>query len=307
MPVAVFVGLAAWDTIALVPDFPEPDGRVAAETIVEAGGGPAATAAVACVRLGVPAAFVGPVGDDARGARILNALRSEGVDVSTAPVLPGMASVAAVVLADRSRGTRALCPTAPPAWHLEAGSPQARLLAQAAIIHVDQVGYAPVMALRDGPGKPGEAPPLSVDAGNPIAGLDYRRAALFVPTLARLAAMFGAGDPESIVRRAAGPEWVVATDGSEGSYVLAEERFWRVPAYRLVPCLSTLGAGDVFHGALVAAWVRGFPPEQAAAYAGIAAALSCRAIDGRSAIPDHATVMQAMPAQLGALSSSLAA
>jgi bifunctional ADP-heptose synthase (sugar kinase/adenylyltransferase) len=51
---------------------------------------------------------------------------------------------------------------------------------------------------------------------------------------------------------------------------------------------GTLGAGDVFHGALVAALVREMPLPEALAYANAAAALSCRGLDGRSGIPDDA-------------------
>jgi sugar/nucleoside kinase (ribokinase family) len=49
--------------------------------------------------------------------------------------------------------------------------------------------------------------------------------------------------------------------------------------------VSTIGAGDVVHGALVAHLFREEPPEEALAAANLAAALSCRALDGRSAIP----------------------
>ena len=61
---AVFVGSATLDAIALVPSLPGRDERVVAESLVLAGGGPAATAAVAYARLGLPAYFVGSVGDD---------------------------------------------------------------------------------------------------------------------------------------------------------------------------------------------------------------------------------------------------
>jgi sulfofructose kinase len=49
--------------------------------------------------------------------------------------------------------------------------------------------------------------------------------------------------------------------------------------------VSTLGAGDVFHGALLAWLVRGAPLDEALRAACVAAALSTRALDGRSAIP----------------------
>ncbi len=109
--------------------------------------------------------------------------------------------------------------------------------------------------------------------------------------------------PAGLLCQASGADWVVATAGAEGGFVQArgQERIQHIPPFTAVPCLSTLGAGDVFHGALVAAWMRGLPPAAATAYASIVAGLSCQGIDGRSAIPNHATVMGALPAQLSAL------
>jgi sulfofructose kinase len=53
---------------------------------------------------------------------------------------------------------------------------------------------------------------------------------------------------------------------------------------------STLGAGDVFHGALVSAIVDGLSLRESMRRASAAAALSCRSIDGRSAIPTNAEI-----------------
>jgi sulfofructose kinase len=52
-----------------------------------------------------------------------------------------------------------------------------------------------------------------------------------------------------------------------------------------VDVVSTLGAGDVFHGALLAELIRGAPLAEALDFANRCAALSCRGLDGRSAIP----------------------
>jgi len=60
-----------------------------------------------------------------------------------------------------------------------------------------------------------------------------------------------------------------------------------VPAPAVDP-VSTLGAGDVFHGALLAGLVRELPLEEALADANAVAAASCAALDGRSAIPVRA-------------------
>ncbi len=79
----VFVGSATWDTIALVERPPKPDERIVAAEIRCAGGGPAATAAVAASRLGCSGVvFVGVVGADDEGDRIVGSLADEGVDVT---------------------------------------------------------------------------------------------------------------------------------------------------------------------------------------------------------------------------------
>ena len=54
--------------------------------------------------------------------------------------------------------------------------------------------------------------------------------------------------------------------------------------------VSTLGAGDVFHGALLAALTGGRGLGEALHYANATAGLSCRALDGRSGIPAAAQV-----------------
>jgi sulfofructose kinase len=59
------------------------------------------------------------------------------------------------------------------------------------------------------------------------------------------------------------------------------------PIARLV---STLGAGDAFHGGLLAALLEHRPVEDALARANAVAAASTRALDGRSALPDRAAL-----------------
>jgi sulfofructose kinase len=133
-------------------------------------------------------------------------------------------------------------------------------------VHADHAGYAHVPA----------GARLSVDAGNPVPGLDLSRVALFGPT----ADSFH-GDPTST-----GAELVVIPRGAQGcTAYTADGEEVEAPAAPLDGLVSTLGAGDVFHGALLAAFVHGRELADALAFANRAAALSCRALDGRSAIP----------------------
>ena len=77
---------------------------------------------------------------------------------------------------------------------------------------------------------------------------------------------------------AAGAELVVVTKASCAAYTRAE---LEVPATSIRDPVSTLGAGDVFHGALLAALVWSSRLAEALALAINAAALSCRALGGR--------------------------
>jgi sulfofructose kinase len=118
--VIVCVGVAARDTIYRLPEFPEPDGRVVASERVTAGGGTAATAAVAIARLGVPARFVGIVDEDLPG---VETVRLPGAMVESTILVSG--EERAIVTEEPERFS---CP------------PEA--LEDADWVHVDHVGWA---------------------------------------------------------------------------------------------------------------------------------------------------------------------
>ena len=286
---AVFVGVATLDAIALVPSFPGPDQRVVADEVSYAGGGPAATSAVTAARLGVRSAFVGTVGDDANGRAVLDGLAAEGVDVSGVTVAPGVATAASVVVVDRRRGSRAICNRPAPRIDISAG---VELIAAAPVVHADHAGWQPVHEsglLREGQ-------VLSVDAGNDIPGFDARGVGLYVPTVEALERLHGERPVDDLLALALeqGADVVVATDGARGSHAFGADGRRAYAAAHAVDVLSTLGAGDVFHGALVAAVVRGLPLPEQLAFANVTAALSCRGLDGRSRIPQLPEVLQVL-------------
>jgi sugar/nucleoside kinase (ribokinase family) len=267
----VCVGYATLDTILAIPGHPDSDDRVVASALEFAGGGAAATAAVALARLDVPVSFVGAIGDDDAGAFIREGLERERVDVSELRVVPGARSPQSTILVEGANRTIISFAGTVPQLELSAG---ARELCRAAEwVHVDHAGYAAARAL--------DGLRLSIDGGNPIPGLDLRGVALYAPTERALEAHFG----DAGAALDAGAELVVVTRGGEGSYSVAKDTepvF--APAYP-VDVLSTLGAGDVFHGALLAQLVSDVPLPEALATANRCAALSCRGLDGRSAIP----------------------
>lgn len=288
-PNLVFVGVATHDTIALVDEFPDPDGRVTATELVQAGGGPAATAAVAAARLGQRVAFVGTVGDDADGDSILAGLRAEGVDVDAVTVRPGARSAASIVVVDAGRSTRAII-NRPPVT-LQLSDDGLDMLGSADWVHVDQAGWGPVHAWWSGRH---DRPRLSIDAGNPIADFTPAGADLYVPTISALRRRYDGDEPADLLDAAIrdGARLVVATDGPRGSFARGTDPAGVDHVHLHVPgrsgtIRSTLGAGDVFHGALLAAVARELDLAAAMRYANAVAFRSCQGLDGRSAIPTH--------------------
>lgn len=282
----VFVGAATLDAVAVAPRYPGPDDRQVADRLELAGGGPAATAAVACARLGIRTALVGCVGDDPEGERIRTDLAAEGVDVTALRHMPNARSGMSVVVVAREQGTRAIStrPMAP----LQLDRTAWALVDAASWVHVDHLGW-PAVVRRHPNRRPFQ---LSVDAGNPSPGTSHADVDLYVPTLAALRREHGEVPVDRLLARVleSGVHAVVATMGPDGC-VGARATGERASAPALpVEVVSTLGAGDVFHGALLAAIIRGLTFKDCLAYASAAAGLSCRALDGRSAIPTHAEV-----------------
>ena len=299
-PTVVFVGAVTHDAIALVDHFPGPDEHQVSRQVVHAGGGPAATAAVAAARLGVPAALVGAVGADEVGEQILASLRREAVDVTGVEVVRGRPSGCSVVVVDAGRGTRAICTRPVPSLSIPTHGRAADLLSQAVWVHTDHLGWGPLQGWRAARGASAPRPRVSVDAGNPIAGFDVAGVDLFVPTVEALVREHGDLPVDDLLAAAlrGGADTVVATRGAAGSVAATAQGERHEAAGHAVPVVSTLGAGDVFHGALIAAVVRGMPLLDCLHYANVTAALSCRGLDGRSAIPTHEEVLAALPVQL---------
>lgn len=282
------------DTIALVDDYPEEDGRCPAHEIVRSGGGPAAVAAITLARLGIHTGIMGTVGDDDEGRQILHIFEQEGVDaqvvsISSAP------TAGSVIVASRKRMTRAISTRQPP--NQPAPSALAHTIArQAQWIHCDHVGITQLERLGI---SRGSGPKISFDAGYGAESFDASLVDLFVPT-DRQISLRHPGIPlaEAVVRDAStSNNTVVATRGDAGcAGFTAETGYLEVSGFP-IDVVSTLGAGDVFHGALLAQLAEERNFESSLQRANAVAALSCRGLDAISMIPSSKELEQFMEEQ----------
>jgi sulfofructose kinase len=161
-----------------------------------------------------------------------------------------------------------------------------KLIAQAEWLHVDHVG---INRLSEVGVSRGNGPRISFDAGYGVENFDPNLVDLFVPTDHQMALRYPAIDLAIALENDANKasNTVVATQGSAGSAGFsAQTGLVTAPGFK-VDVTSTLGAGDVFHGALVAQLIQGFALEEALLRANAVAALSCRGLDGQSMIPTN--------------------
>ena len=270
------------DTIALVEKYPSEDERVLAEVIIRAGGGPAAVAAVALSRLGVKSAIVGTIGDDADGQEILRIFAQEGVDTSGIS-LGATATAGSVIVASKENNARAIS-TRQPVVQAPINQAAKNLIADAKWVHVDQVGIKRLDELGVTRGK---GPQISFDAGYGVENFDPIIVDLFVPTDRQMALRYPGVDLAVALENDSlkAGNTVVATQGSAGSAAFSPETgLVTAPGFK-VDVTSTLGAGDVFHGALLAQVIQGYSLQDSIRRANAVAALSCRGLDGQSKIP----------------------
>jgi ribokinase len=284
---AIGIGLAVRDVSVLLDRYPRADEKMRAREVHEAGGGPVPTALVTLSRLGRKTALSALVGDDAVGRFILEGLVRENVGTSTVAVRDGFTSPTSVILVENGRRTILEAPHGvgfPISWEdvrrlpLEDAS---ALLVDARVVEV-QIRAARVAR---------EAGGLVVlDCGHPREGVDELVAetdvAIFSDTFPR--ALHGDDyDVEDFLEdiRRRGPAIAGVTLGPAGSAFLSrEESFFRVDAHP-VEALDTTGAGDVFHGAFVHAFLETGSVSKSARFASVAASLKCTGMTGRAPIP----------------------
>ena len=283
----VGVGYTALDYLAVVPHFPEENLKLEIEEFLIQGGGPAATAVVTARRLGLHAAFIGRIGDDDFGERMLSELEEERVDVSRVLVERGGRSQYAFIMVDRSSAARTILWTRGSLEPFAAEDVDCGFVSRARALLIDSLEPAAAAAAARAARDAGV--PVVIDAGTLRDGVrellplcDYIVASeLFAGQIS------DGGDHVAALERIMdyGPRAAVVTLGERGCAALADEGFVEVPGFD-VDAVDTTGAGDVFHGAFVFGLLEGWDVERICLFSNAVAALKCRRLGGRAGIPD---------------------
>jgi sulfofructose kinase len=286
------VGMTVHDRILSVPRIPDGATKLYATGVAEAGGGPAATAAVAIAAMGGAALLFGRVGADDTGQVIRAELARYGVDIGGLASLEGAQSAWSAVAIDPA-GERLILNFPGHGLQVEPGWFDAQRIAGCGAVLVDMgwpAGAARALSIAAAHGVPSV---LDADLGPlPEAAALIGQAGHVV--FSEPALRFHSGQPEleaglRALRSRLGEAVLGVTTGPGGYLWLDRDDLHRLRPPR-VAVVDTLGAGDVFHGAYALGLAEGLTVKDAARLAVAAATLKCTRPGGRAGVPSRPEV-----------------
>ena len=281
------VGGLAYDLVLRVESLPIADEKYPARLIGRLPGGFIANATCAAARLGLRAAYIGWVGEDADGAFLHDDFVKWGVDPAGLVRVRGELTPFTVVITD-SRGQRAILLPASPLYEAAFTSEQLALVGQAHAVYTFPRDLAWFEQLRSRTRESGGLLALDVENTVPMQGDDLRQAIRLADVVFLTHSSLALIGVHSLRELAAPDRWVVMTGGSRGAQAIAGgmEEPVHQPALA-VNVVDTTGAGDCFHAALIAARLDGAGLVEALRFATAAAALKVQHHGARGGLPSR--------------------
>jgi len=290
------LGMACLDVIIKTSQLPTWDQGARLGALAVEGGGPTATAIVACQRLGIPSGFIGTYGQDRLGRIKIETISENGVDISRMICREGPENQMVLVAVQEGTGERVFSGVSIESQTLSVNELDRDYILQADLLHLD--GYHAKAALQaakwmkmsgkrvmlDGSATKGPIPndmkALVREVDVLICGKGFGIALTGEENLTKTGRMI----------RSLGPDVVVQTEGINGSYTTTHQDEFHTPAFE-VDVVDTTGAGDVFHGAFLVGLLHGWDIRSIVVFSTAVAALKCTQISGRRGIPSFTQVI----------------
>lgn len=286
----VGVGFCSNDDISLLPEIPI-DSKVKIITHTIQGGGPAATSTVAAARLGLDAAFIGAIGDDDAGVKILKDFQAEGVNTDAIVIRKGRTSPVAYCWVDEPTGKRSVAWTRGDTEELEDSEVNLDVLNGASVLHLD--GHNPKGALAAVKKAKELGVLVNFDAGTVRDGvaelLPY--ADILIASEAFARSWTGENDLKKALVKLSeyGSKVVGCTMGEHGSMMFDNGKYIECPAFKISP-VDTTGAGDVFHTSFAVRYLETQDLYECQRFGSAVSAIKCGKLGGRAGIPSRAVV-----------------
>lgn len=289
-------GENAVDYLIVVPEFPAFDTKIRYRNYELLAGGQIASAAVGLQRLGARALYAGRFGTDREGAFGLETLEKEGVNTEFCERIENARSQTAFILVDERTGERTVMWNRDEKLAYTANEAPVRAAEAVKIFHTD--AHDPAACVRLAQTARENNVIVSLDVDKIFDGIE-----LLLPLVDILISsndfphlLTGIADEQAALQELQnrfGCALVGKTKGKAGALVLCENIFSFASAYE-VPGGSrdTTGAGDAFHAGFLWGLLQDESIENALRIANAVAALKCREIGARTALPNAREVRE---------------
>lgn len=286
---AVSLGLNASDHLIVVPQFPTFNSKIEFRSHQLLFGGQAATAMVACARLGFKARYIGRVGSDDVGRLQIESLKSEGVDLSECRVVPGVDSQIAYILVDESSGERTVIWKRDPRISVHPSDISQEMICSGRVLLLD--GHNIEAEILAATWARAAGIPVVIDVDKDYGGerlyplIDYLITSEEFPH--RVTGITDQREALVALQHRYGCPFVAATLGSRGVLAYCDGQWFESSGFH-VDAKDTTGAGDAFHGGFIAAMLEGASIDGALHMANAVAALNCTRLGARGGLPTRA-------------------
>jgi len=271
---AIGFGTNAVDYLIVVPEYPNFNSKIELTKYHQLAGGEIASTMAGLRRLGMKTAYIGRFGRDSAGDFGLQTLRDDQVNVEFAEQIEGATTQIAFIVIDERNGERTVI------WKRDE-----KLGYTPAEVPLDFVSKTKVFEAK----KHGAI--ISIDIDNIFEGVleMIPLVDVFISSREFPEKLLGIKDERaalSEIKSRFGCPIVGMTLGETGSLVLCEDKFIETTGYA-VPngCKDTTGAGDAFRVGMIYGLLRGESVETTLEMANAVAALKCREIGARTALP----------------------
>lgn len=287
---AVGFGTNAVDYLIRVPEYPAFNSKVELSGYTQAAGGEAATAMASLQRLGMTTAYVGRFGSDGAGEFGLQSLRDEGVDVSFTERVPNAETQIAFILIDERNGERTIIWQRDKKLAFTDSDAPLDAATKGRVLHFTPHDTQACLQMARIAKKNGVV--VSIDTDNIFNGINelLLEVDILIASVEFPEKLVGIKDIKTALREIAarfGCGVAGVTLGAAGSILLCNDSFIETPGFT-VPggCKDTTGAGDAFRAGLLFGMLTGKSVEESATMANAVAALKCRELGARTALPD---------------------
>jgi len=295
---AIGFGLNAVDHLIVVPEYPAFDSKSRLTEYTRSAGGQTATAMVALQRLGMKTGYAGRFGSDEAGTFGLQSLKDAGVNTEFAEVIEGAGNQLAFIIIDAGSGERTIIWDRDERLAYSGKEAPVAFAPRGRVLHMD--AHDPPACTRMAETAREAGTIVSIDVDNIYEGLPE-----LLPLVDVLISsaefphrLTGISDERASlveIKARYGCAVVGMTLGPRGALVYCEGQFVDAPAFAVPgPCRDTTGAGDAFHAGFLYGLLRGEDAQVSLRLGNATAALKCRSLGARAALPNSGELSNLM-------------